>query len=580
MWKRSIRHTRLLTRARTTRIVPCCHQYQELAWSSPPVETRTTSLRHAWNWAKIKPDPKNPFFAKRSTKNTPHTAVVLLRNAEVPMLQIQPPVFMPSTSEEVQHSLNILLFMSDFNNEPRPLAVNILACSSTGLIHYIQIANQHLSLILPTYNITNGGRQPELIPPLLKTFLESSAYTKIGFGGYEDSARIKDQYGITIKNILDIHWMAKIMGIGSSSVGMLHDVFGEVHDVYIPGRIHPDGNHSSQADRQQGEQGRSQQHLQQSSQEQGAIIDPRRWDWESHGDLELSRELVRCVAQDAFATLKMYDNIVNQKFKPGYQPGPIDSRITTDRARDFLLTSVPRGTLLPVRSLHHLLKGPFMSPEINVVQRDALALALMRQLIDSRELVADRADPSPLSFQDPSILGRKVLLPGVRSSEAILSQQQSRKVIAEAFGCRPDELRLMQDSDMARKPDKIQDLECFLGVYEWLEFLPGAELDEPSPSTSRDQVQKRVGAQDNTSATPTSSRKLQTLLALFLNFGTVARRANDRPVETKQWVAQRIERLVQQGALLRSAGSDGWIRINPSLLRRLKRIDNKPSSIN
>lgn len=252
----------------------------------------------------------------------------------------------PSYSHSiVQHSLNILLFMSDFNNEPRPLAVNILACSSTGLIHYIQIANQHLSLILPTYNITNGGRQPELIPPLLKTFLESSAYTKIGFGGYEDSARIKDQYGIAIKNILDIHWMAKVMGIGSSSVGMLHDVFGEVHDVYIPGRIHPDGNHSSQSDRQQGQQGRSLQQLQPSPQEQGAIIDPRRWDWESHGDLELSRELVRCVAQDAFATLKMYDNIVNQRFKPGYQPGPIDSRMTVDRARDFLLTSVPRGTV-------------------------------------------------------------------------------------------------------------------------------------------------------------------------------------------------------------------------------------------
>lgn len=115
MWKRSIRHTRLLTRARTTRIVPCCHQYQELAWSSPPGETRTTSLRHAWNWAKIKPDPKNPFFAKRSTKNTPHTAVVLLRNAEVPMLQIQPPVFMPSTSEEGTKLIchDIFLYFTD-----------------------------------------------------------------------------------------------------------------------------------------------------------------------------------------------------------------------------------------------------------------------------------------------------------------------------------------------------------------------------------------------------------------------------------------------------------------------------------
>ncbi|KAF9105020.1 hypothetical protein BGX29_000832 [Mortierella sp. GBA35] len=565
MWKRSFRHTRLLARARNTRIQSCCHQYQELAWSSP-VDTRTPPLRHAWNWAKIKPDPKNPFFAKRSTRNTPHTAVVLLRNADVPMLQIQPPVFMPSTSEEVQHSLNILLFMSDFNNEPRPLAVNVLACSSTGLIHYIQIANEHLSLILPTYNITNGGRQRDLLPPLLKTFLESSAYAKIGFGGYEDSVRIKDQYGITIKNILDIHWMAKVMGIGSSSVGMLHDVFGEAHDVYIPGR-----NHSGQADRKQEKQESSQQ----SQQELGTIIDPRRWDWESHGDLELSRELVRCVAQDAFATLKMYNNIVNQKFKPGYQPGPIDPRITADRAKDFLLTSVPRGTLLPVRSLHHLLKGPFMSPEINIVQRDAQALALVRQLIDNRELVADKADPAPFSFQDPSILSRKVLLPGTRSSEAILAQQHSRRIIAEAFGCRPDELRLMQDSDMARKPDKIQDLECFLGIYEWLEFLPGAELDE---SSTQGRVQKHSGGSVDT---PTSGRKLSTLLALFINFGTVARRAKDRPAETKQWVTRRIERLVQQGAFLRSgAGSDGWIRINPSLLRRLKRIDNKPSSVN
>jgi len=98
MWKRSIRHTQLLTKARNTRIQPCCHQFQELAWT--PVDPRTPPLRHAWNWTKIKPDPKNPFFAKRSTRNTPHTAVVLLRNADVPMLQIQPPVFMPSSSEE------------------------------------------------------------------------------------------------------------------------------------------------------------------------------------------------------------------------------------------------------------------------------------------------------------------------------------------------------------------------------------------------------------------------------------------------------------------------------------------------
>ncbi|KAF9924113.1 hypothetical protein FBU30_005853 [Linnemannia zychae] len=574
MLKSSFRHLRLLARTRNTRFQAHCHQRQELAWRSL-VNTRAVSARNTWNWTKIKPDPKNPFFAKRSTRNAPHTAVILLRNSEVPMLQIKPPVFMPSTSDEAQHSLNVLLFMSDFNSEPRPLAVNVLACSSTGLIHYIQIANEHLSLILPTHNITNGGRQPELLPPLLKTFLESTTYTKIGFGGYEDSARIKDQYGIEIKNILDIHWMAKVMGIGSSRVGMLHDVFGEVHDVYIPGRMHSDGRIFNQKDRQPGLHDQLHQQLQQKQQEEGTTIDPRRWDWETHGDLEVSRELVRCVAQDAFATLKMYDNIVQQRFKPGYQPMPADPRISADRAKDFLLTSVPRGTLLPVRSLHHLLKGPFMGLEIDAIQKDALALALVRQLIDSQELVADKADPTPLSFQDPSILSRRVLLPGVRPSEAILNQQYSRKIIEEVFNCRPDELRLMQDSDMSRKPDKIQDLECFLSVYEWLEFLPGSELDEST--ISKNHVKNHNASQ---SAITTSGRKLSTLLVLILNFGTIARRAKDQPIETKQWIVQRIERLVHQGVIIQSGGSDGWIRVNPSLVRRLKRTENKPISLN
>ncbi|KAF8928640.1 hypothetical protein BGZ58_009473 [Dissophora ornata] len=482
------------------------------------------TVRHAWNWTKIKPDPKNPFFAKRSTKNAPHTAVILLRNADIPMLQIKPPVFIPATSEQ-------------------------------GLIHYIQIANEHLSLIIPTYNITNGGRNPELIPPLLKTFLESSSYAKIGFGAYEDTSRIKDQYRINCKNVLDIHWMAKVMGVGSTNVGMLHDVFGDLHDVYIPGRMKSDGHVSKRA-------------------QDGQLIDPRRWDWESHGSVELSRELIRCIGQDAFATLAMYDNIREGKFKPGYQSLLTDPRKMAIGARDFLLTSVPRGTLLPVRSLQHLLKGPFMSSDINSVDRDAQALALVKLLIENQELIADRTDTAPFTFKEPAVLGRRVALPGVRSSAAILNNQQTRRIAAETFGCRPDELRLMQDSDLSRKLDKIQDLECFLGVYEWLEFLPGAELDESSEQSDQ-RLQSRGESRGGSSASAGCGRKEATLLALFLNFGTVAERAKDRPAETKQWAVQRIERLVQQGALLRTGGPQGLIRVNPALLRQLKKTEPK-----
>ncbi|KAG0251744.1 hypothetical protein BG011_007390 [Mortierella polycephala] len=551
MWKRSLRPVQLISNVRHSRNPSCCHQFRQIAWRQIS-EPRAMTVRNAWNWSKIKPDPKNPFFAQRSTRHTRHTAAVLLRNADIPMLQIRPPVFMPTTSDQVQHSLNILLFMSDFNNEPRPLAFNVLACSSTGLIHYIQIANQHLSLILPTYKITNSGRNPELIPSLLKTFLESSAYAKLGFGAYEDAARVKDQYGIVCKNVLDIHWMAKVTGIGSTSVGMLHDVFGEVHDVYIPGRIDLDGNLNKQDQQQQ---------------QQGQLIDPRRWDWESHGSVELSRELVRCIAQDAFVSLGMYDNIRGQKFKPGYQPLLTDPQRASIMARDYLLTNVPRGTLLPVRSIHHLVKGPFMSPDINNVDRDAQALALVRILIETQELVADKSDMTPFSFHDPSVLSRKVALPGTRSSEAILANNQTRKIVAEFFGCRADELRLMQDSDRSRKPDKIQDLECFLGVYEWLEFLPGAEVDETQQERSLQQQQR--GSIDG------CGRKESTLLALFTNFGAVAELTKERPAETKQWVIQRIERLVRQGALIRVGGQQGLIRINPSLLRQLKRIEPK-----
>ncbi|KAG0328574.1 hypothetical protein BGZ99_005053 [Dissophora globulifera] len=508
------------------------------------------TVRHAWNWSKIKSDPKNPFFSRKSSKTTPKTAVILMANADIPMLQIKPPVFIPATNEQVQHALNVFLFMSDFNIEPRPLAVNALACSSTGLIHYLQVSNEHLSLILPTYDLTNGGRNPELIPALLRTFLESPSYTKIGFGAYEDASRIMDQYGIACKNLLDVHWMAKILGVGSTNVRALHDVFGEIHDVYIPGRISSDGHVSNQ-------------------EQEGQLIDPRRWDWESHGSVELSQELVRCIAQDAFATLRMFDNIQALRFRPGYKPLLINPQEKMIEARDFLLTSIPRGTLLPVRSLHHLLKGPFMSSDINSVDRDAQALALVKLLIDNQELNAEKADTGSFTFEHPSVLSRRVALPGTRSSEEILSNHHSRKTIMEAFNCRSDELRLMQDSNMSRKPDRIQDLECFLSAYEWLEFLPGAELDESQEPSGR-QPQPAGGAN------PTGcGRKEATLLAMMMNFGTIAENAKRQPVETRQWVVDRIERLVQHGALLRIGGRQRFIRVNPALLRRLKRIENR-----
>ncbi|KAF9436090.1 hypothetical protein BGZ76_004828 [Entomortierella beljakovae] len=542
MWKKGIRPARLLYRSRSYGIQPCRHPFREqLANSVSP----SIIVRNTWNWTKIKPDPKNPFFAKRSTKNTPQTAGILLRNAGIPMLQLRPPVFYPSTSDQVQHSLNIMLFMSDFNVEPSPLALNVLACSSTGLIHYIQVANQFFSLIMPTYNITNCGKTPELIPPLLKTFLESASYIKVGYGAYEDTRRIADQYGIVPKNIVDIYWMTKTMGVGSTNVGMLHDAFSDIHDVYIPGRVNPDGSFSNP-----GQSG-------------GRIIDPRRWDWESLGSNELPRELTRCIAQDAFATLHLYNNIQEQKFKLGYQPPLTEPSRAISHAKDFLLTSLPPGALIPIRSIHQLLKGPLMRTVASDVDRDAQALALVRLLIESMELVTDRADTTHVTFRDPSVLNRRVALPGVRSSETLLNNSYSKKVLTEVFGCRADELRLMQDSDMTRKPEKIQDLECFLGVYEWLEFLPGAELDDLTDGSSP----LKCG------------RKEATLLAMFLNFGTIAEKARINPVETKQWVSQRVESLVRRGVLLRTDDSQRVIRIKfKSDLLLIKKLDQIRSS--
>ena len=102
MWRRGFRPALLPTRTLHSRILPCCHHCSRTtrtAWTVMD-DPRSQSIRHAWNWSKIKPDPKKPFFAQRSTRNTPHTAVVLLRNADIPMLQIKPPVFLPATAEQ------------------------------------------------------------------------------------------------------------------------------------------------------------------------------------------------------------------------------------------------------------------------------------------------------------------------------------------------------------------------------------------------------------------------------------------------------------------------------------------------
>ncbi|KAF9583994.1 Mitochondrial import inner membrane translocase subunit tim8 [Lunasporangiospora selenospora] len=468
-----------------------------------------TNIRNTWNWTKIKADPKNPFFAQRSTKNTPQTAVILLRNADVPILQITPPVFMPSTAEQVQHSLNVLLFMSDFNAEPRPLALSVLSCSSTGQIHFICIANQDFTLILPTYQLTRGGRQPELLPPLLKTFLESKAYSKVGFGMYEDAVRIEDQYGIQCKNILDIHWMAKIMGVGSTSVGTLHEAFGAAHDGYTPGF----------SDSQCGSLPRSNQQQPAMRNAHPQVIDPRRWDWESQGNLDLSRELVRCISQDARSTLQIYGNIQEKKFNLGYTPMTMDFESMSNPAREFLSTNIPRGILLPLRSMHRLLSASFLDSSMDPVSKDAHSIALVKYMIEHSRLVPDPVDTTPVSFQEPSVLSRCFALPGVRASEGLLSSQHSRKILAEAFGCRVDELRLLKDSDRSRKPDRIQDLECFIGIYEWLEFLPGAEKDALGSCPGRGE---------------------STVTTLMMNFGTVAEKAKAQPAEIKHWLSERL----------------------------------------
>lgn len=209
-----------------------------------------------------------------------------------------------------------------------------------------------------------------------------------------------------------------------------------------------------------------------------------------------------------------------------------------------------------------------MSRDLDNVEREAQALALVKSLVEHQALIPERGDSAPFTFQDPSVLGRRVALPGIRSSEALFNNQQTKKLVIQAFDCRVDELRLMQDSVMSRKPEKIQDLECFLGLYEWLEFLPGAHLDEGDTTTT-------FASASDSSTNVGCGRKEATLMALYLNFGIIAERAKAEPVETRNWASTRIQRLLQQGALVRS-GHEELVRVNPSLLRQLKRIE--PSS--
>ncbi|KAG0242451.1 hypothetical protein BGW41_004180 [Actinomortierella wolfii] len=488
-------------------------------------------------------------------------------------MQKNPPVFMPTCADQVQHALNTLLFMSDFNIEPKPLAVNVLACSSTGLIHYIQIANEHLSLILPVYFITDGGQHPNKLPPLLRTFLESTTYTKVGFGAYEDAQRLKEQYGIHSKALLDIQWMTRIMGIGATNLGDLDPIFGDPHMPFIPGYV-KDAFPSPSADTTAASVTSTENRRRRpSSQGQPPVvendnglnvIDARRWDWEAHGDMYWTPELIRCVAQDAFITLSMLEAIQKQRFKVGVSPPVSNLQALGQQTHTFLLSSIPCGTLLPLKSFHHLVKkGKFLSEDLDDVERDAQAMAIMRHLVEQGLLEADKTDQQDkLQFSHPSVLNRRVQLPGTRPSVELMNSSRTRRLVAELFGCRPDELRLMQDSDWTRKPDKIQDLECFLGLYDWLELLPGAlePLEEgKAPSASE------------------CGRKPAALVGLYLNFGALAERMSQQPVETRQWALHRMNRLMSQGVLV-TCNSSGLVRIHPTILRRLKGLDVRPAS--
>ncbi|KAG0044661.1 hypothetical protein BGZ83_010113 [Gryganskiella cystojenkinii] len=236
-----------------------------------------------------------------------------------------PPVFMASTYAESELMMQLFIeFYENTRGSPGPVGFDtetttqfVTKEKEMHEVSLIQIATQDICLFFQIYNIMGMMRNPDAaFPPRLKKFLEDPQQLLLGVGSLLDAQGLNKDYGLQVSGVIDLQQMAAERHILGTSLADLDALYGR------PGR---------------------------------EVIKTKKllgWNWDKAA---LNHKWVWYAAKDAFAGVAIYENMLANKTKEGYQSyaqrNPLTVRQTAEDILAHLIKHAGVGRPQSVNSM-------------------------------------------------------------------------------------------------------------------------------------------------------------------------------------------------------------------------------------
>ncbi|RUS15257.1 ribonuclease H-like domain-containing protein [Endogone sp. FLAS-F59071] len=260
----------------------------------------------------------------------------------------------------------------------------------------LQLATSEACLLIQLYRISKGD--PALFPPPISRLLGSPRILKVGCNGSLDALLLETSYGVKTRGVIDIEMLAIVHGIPVQSLADMYEVWGDDKDTLQ--KAHYSGK-------------------------VGELDGIFEWDWEG----EMRREMIEYASKDAFASLTIFQNMMNWKRKAGWVSYEKRRPMTKEEELEDVWTFISanrKGQFQKMQTLLQWLRNSYPRYQKTKVEPDRTQ-ALIGNLRDlaaqgrfffvgtslpTNSTPSDSSESRPLPLSDAEFLAQTYQVPG------------------------------------------------------------------------------------------------------------------------------------------------------------------------
>lgn len=334
-----------------------------------------------------------------------------MEEAKVRRVRGLPPVFLASTTEQAEIAMELFTeYYKTVNGSTGPGPVGFDTETTTGFVprtgngvSLIQFATDDVCLMFQVYRITRSNTRPDLFPSRLKRFLEDPEQLLVGVAAGGDAKFLKQSYGVRCAGIVNLEVLARERNVLARSLAQLDSMFGRTGREVVKTK---------------------------------ALLG---WNWDRE---TLESQWVWYAAKDAFSGVAIYNNMLNNNYKPGYIPYDVRYPMTEEEQEADIYEYIWRymggkGTSATVGILKRVIDEGYSrfhklyQPTERAEKTD---MYLRKLIVDGRLTLASGKDIADLRGPELDI-DEKVRIPG-RQLAVMLTTPEGVAVLSPYFNNR------------------------------------------------------------------------------------------------------------------------------------------------